>query len=156
MPGPFLNTGAFGDLVTETHTVPREELGVWRFEAGKILRYVKAGALIPRYEGVMWDENATATAALFGNQVVQCIGESHLLLGIADQATFALNTYGWITAFGQATARVVTNTVPGNTLGIGTVTGVLARIQTSTNFLPKAIAVQTGLSAGSAIFITSL
>ena len=155
-PGPFLNQGVFGSPATETQTVPAEELGVWRFEAGKILRYVKASALIPRYEAVGWDITATTTAALFGTQVLSAIGETGMLLGVADQATLPLNGYGWITAYGPATARVVTNELPGQRLGCGGQTGVLLRLQITTYFMPRAIAVQTGLSAGSAVFITVL
>jgi hypothetical protein len=156
MAGPYLNQGSFKTRITDVDTTPQEELGIWRFEAGKVLRYVKAGALIPQYEAVMFDESATASPGLFGNQVIQSIGESHMLLGVADQATMASLSYGWITVYGQATARVVTATVPGNSLGVGTLTGVLARVQTSTFFMPRLIAVQTGLSAGSAVFIAVL
>src|SRR5687767_14623506 len=109
MAGPFLNQGVFSSPATETHTVPQEELGVWRFEAGKILRYVKAGTAINRYAAVMWDESATVTAALFGNQIMCGIGESHMMLGVADQATLSINNYGWITVYGPATCQVTAN-----------------------------------------------
>lgn len=112
--------------------------------------------MIPRYEAVRFDEAATATAALFGNQVRATSGETDILLGIADNATFANLSYGWITCQGQATARVVTSTIPGARLAPGGSTGVLLTIQTTTYMLPKAIAVQTGLSAGSAIWVTAL
>ena len=72
MAGPYLNQGAFRTQITEASTSQQEELGIWRFEAGKILRYVQAGAaVIPAYEAVKHDSTVTSvTAALIGNRVV--------------------------------------------------------------------------------------
>lgn len=160
MAGPYLNTGAFATKITATNATPQEELGIWRFEAAKILRYVKAGsAVIPAYEAVKQDTAVTgATIALVGNQVVQTSSPTDLALGIAE-VTLAANNYGWITCYGPATARVVgsggTGEQPGAALGPSTNTGVLS-IRNSSHFNAAAIAVASGLSAGSAVFVRVL
>ena len=155
MPGPFINTGAFATRASDNDAVgPKDELGVWRFEAGKILRYVKSGALIPRYEAVTVDETVS-TAALLGNQVLQTGTISEMLFGVADQATFANLSFGWVTVFGNATARVAAGTVPGAYLAASAATGVLSGLGAS-NMQVGALALQSGLSAGSAVYITTL
>lgn len=85
---------------------------MWRFEAGKILRYVRAGALIPRFESARYDFTVT-TAALMGNQVLQTSAATDMFAGVAE-ATLASLNYGWITTYGPATARVVAGEVPGS------------------------------------------
>ena len=154
-PGPFLNTGIFRTRITDNDLVgPVEELGVWRYEAGKILRYVKSGALIPRNEAVRFDSSAT-TAALIGNQVLQVSGRTNVMAGIADNATFASLSFGWITVAGPATARVADAAIVGSQLGPSANTGVLADsyIATPTILHFKAVALAAGLSSGSAIFL---
>ncbi len=152
MPGPYLSQGIFRTRITTTNTdAAQEELGIWRYEAGKVLRYVKAGALIPGGEAVKIDTTVT-TAALMGNQVLQTSGRTDMLLGIAE-VTLPNLGFGWITCYGPATARVVTTTVPASALGPDSSTGVL-QIRTATDFNAAAIALQSGLSAGSAVFIT--
>lgn len=155
MAGPYLNTGLWGTQLTQADTTPKEELGIWRWEAGKVLRYVKAGALIPRYESVKFDTAVTVTAALFGNQVVQTSGPTDMFLGVADGATLALNSYGWITFFGPATARVAAGEIPATGLGPSSNTGVLS-VRNTSHFNAVAIAIASGLSAGSAIFVSQL
>lgn len=156
MAGPYLNQGAFRTKITETHTSQQEELGVWRFEAGKILRYVQAGAaVIPAYEAVIHDSTVTSvTAALVGNRVVQSSGATDMFLGIAE-VTLAGSSYGWITTYGPATARVATGAIPNTPLGPSGNTGVLS-IRNTSHFNAAAIAVASGLSAGSTVFVSIL
>lgn len=153
MPGPYLNQGVFRTTVSQVDTTPQEELGIWRFEAGKILRYVKANAAIPAGASVKADA-PIVTAALMGNQVVGTTGVTDMLLGVME-TTLPLGQYGWITCFGPATAMVVTNTIPAQGLAPGASSGVLG-IAATCNYNAAAVAIQTGLSAGSAIFITVL
>ena len=155
MPGPYLNTGAFSTQIGTNDLVgPAEELGVWRFEGAKIVRYVKSGSLIPRYEPVRVDFTVS-TAALIGHQVLQTDGATNMFFGVADNATFANLSFGWVTVYGPATARVDTLLIPGSPLGPSVTTGVLT-IRNSSHFNAVAVAVQSGLSAGSAIFVTVL
>lgn len=154
MPGPYLNTGAFKTRVTSNDSTQQEELGVWRFEDGNIYRYVRANALIPRGEPVVLDTTVT-TAALMGHYVLQLSSATAMIMGIAE-ATLASGNFGWITAYGPATARVVTNTIPNVALTGSTTTGVLATWSSTAGLFERAIALQTGLSAGSAVFITAL
>lgn len=121
---------------------------------------MKAGtAVIPAYEAVTRDATVTsATAALIGNQVVQTSGPTDLLLGIAE-VTLPANNYGWITVYGPATGRVATagagGEIPGAILGPSSNTGVLS-IRNTSHFNAAAIAISSGLSAGSAIFVSVL
>jgi hypothetical protein len=156
MPGPYLNSGPFRSTIRDAHVIgPLEELGVWRFEAGKVLRYVKAGALIPAGEAVRFDTSVAGTsAALLGNQVLQASGATDVFAGIAE-VTLPNLSFGWITMYGPATGRVVSATIPGSPLGPSTLTGVLD-IRNSSHFNAVAVALQSGLSAGSAVFISVL
>lgn len=162
MPGPYLNSGIFRTTITETTSEKREEFGVYRFESGKIYRYVKAGALIPAGEAVVGDHSVT-TAGLIGNQVVALGSTTNMLiLGVAE-ATLSNLGHGWITVHGPATARVVTNAPAGAHLGANAgnaatpvQTGVLNLWSPATSLSVFAIALQTGLSAGSAIYIKAL
>lgn len=151
-PGPYLNVGPFKTRITANDTTQQEELGVWRFEAGKVLRYVKAGALIPAGEAVKLDSSVT-TAALMGHQVLQTSGATDMMLGIAE-VTLANLGFGWVTVYGPATGRVAT-TAAGAGIGPSANTGVLS-ISNTSHFNAAAIAMQTGLSAGSAVFISVL
>ena len=94
------------------------------------------------------------TAALMGNQVLQTSGATDMFFGIAETTLASLN-YGWITMFGPATARVEALTVPGTPLGPSSTTGVLT-VRNTSHFNAVALALQSGLSMGSAVFITVL
>lgn len=159
MAGPYLNTGAFKTRITANDAIgPVEELGTWRYEAGKILRYVKAAALIPGGESVQLDHTVT-TAALIGNQVQAIQSTTNILLAGIAETTLAANSFGWITCYGPATARVTTNAPAGAALGPSATTattGVLGIWNMSQFANVAAVAVQTGLSAGSAIFVTTM
>ena len=153
MPGPYLNQGAFRTRITDTATdAAQEELGIWRFDSGKILRYVKFGALVPRGESVKLDSSVT-TAALMGVQVLQTSGATDMFMGIAE-VTGPLLGFGWVTIYGPATGRVNLDAA-GAGLGPSANTGVLS-IRNTSHFNAAAIAMQTGLSAGSAVFISVL
>ena len=153
MAGPYLNTGPFKTRITDTHAIgPQEELGVLRFEAGKILRYVKFGALVPAGESVRLDFSVT-TAALMGAQVLQTSAATDMFMGISE-VTGPLLNFGWVTIYGPATGRVNLDAA-GSGLGPSGNTGVLS-IRNSSHFNAVAIAMQTGLSAGSAVFISQL
>ena len=155
MPGPYLSQGAFKTRITANDTTQQEELGIWRFEAGKILKYVKAGALIPAGEAVVLDSTvAGGSPLLMGQQVLQVSAITNMIAGIAETTLASLN-FGWITTYGPATARVVTNANPGVILGSSATTGVLSTWGVS-NLHGMAVALQTGLSAGSAVFVTLL
>lgn len=150
MPGPYLNSGIFQTRITDNDVVgPKEELGVWRYEAGKILKYVKSGALIPKLEGVRIDFTVT-TAALMGNQVLSIDAPTSMLVGVAE-TTFASLSFGWVTVYGPATARVNPAAAAGNTLVPSTATGVLAPA-VITGMAP-ALSLAAGLSGGSAVFV---
>lgn len=162
-PGPYLNQGAFKTTISANDATPQEELGIWRFEAGKIYKYVKvtSSATSPIMAGaaVKSDSNfATQTAALAGNQVVFSSGVTNLVLGIAE-TTLAAANYGWLTCYGPATAMVVSNVIPDSLLGPSASTGVLGIIGSTSNIVglnPMGITIQTGLSAGSAVFVSAL
>lgn len=151
-PAPYLNIGIFKTRITDTNTVADEEVGIWRAEAGKILRYVKASAPINQYMAVAFDTTVT-TAALMGNQVRTTQVAADPFYGIAE-VTLPNLGFGWVTVYGPATARVATATVPGVYLAASTASGILTTAVGASGF--AAIALQTGLSAGSAIYVKNL
>lgn len=162
MPGPYLNVGAWQTSVTANDAAQKEELGVWRFEGAKIYRYVRAGAggVIPAGESVRLDHTALLSGAspgLMGAQVVQVDSSTAMFFGVAE-STLSAASYGWVTIYGPATARVVSLVIPGTAIGPSTaagLTGVLA-VRDISHFNAVGLAVQTGLSAGSAVFINIL
>jgi len=154
MPGPYTNIGGYQTRINANDTTQREELGSWRYEAGKVLRYVKASAIIPSGAAVKIDTTVT-TAALIGNQVILTIAPTDMCVGIAETTLSALN-FGWITCYGPATASVSTQAAaPGQYVGPSSTSGVLAVASTSL-FNAAAVALQSGLSAGSAVYVTVL
>lgn len=155
-PGPYLNVGMFRTPISANDSTQQEELGLWRFDSGKILKYVQAsGAVIPAFEAVKHDNTVTSvTLALVGNRVRQTSGATDMLLGIAE-TTLAANNFGWITCYGVATARVTAGEVPNTPLGPSGNTGVLS-VRNTSHFQVGAIAVASGLSAGSTVFVRSL
>jgi len=153
VPGPYLNQGIFRTRITGTDTTAQEELGVFRYEAGKILRYVQAQLLVQAREPVRAQFDVT-TAALMGNRVLASSAVTDMFFGIAEVTLPALG-FGWVTVYGPATARVDTAAIPGSPLGPSGTSGVLT-IRNTSHFNAAAIALQTGLSAGSAIFISNM
>jgi len=161
MPGPYFNLGAFKTQINANDTSAQEELGIWRAEGSKVLRYMKASALIPGGECVKVD-TTVSTGLLMGNQVLQCSTATDPMIGIAE-FTLALLNFGWVTVAGPATGRVGAGEAPGVGLGPSTLTGVLrsagalGAVGASSvfqNFF--ALALQSGLSGGSAVYITAL
>lgn len=154
MAGPYLNVGQFKTRITANDAEQQEELGIWRFEAGKVLRYVKAGALIPAGEVVQIDSSvAGGSPLLIGHQVIAAVGATNIFGGVAESTIAALR-FGWVTTYGPATARVE-SLAPGSALGPSLSTGVLT-IRNTSHFNAVAVALASGLSAGSAIFISVL
>jgi len=151
LPGPYLNQGAFRTRITQQDSTQEEELGIFRFEAGKILRYCRAGDLIPRFESVRLD---TARHISVGGQVLQTSGVTNMFVGIAE-VTMAKDNFAWVTIYGPATGRVAAGEIPLSPLGPSANTGVLS-IRNTSHFNAVAIAVESGLSAGSAVFISVL
>lgn len=155
MPGPYLNTGLFDSKVTDNHTVgPKTELGVWRFEAGKILRYVKSAHAIDKNAAVKMDATVT-TAALIGHQVGMTSAATDLLFGVAE-TTFAALSFGWVTVSGVATARVDSLAAAGQPLGPHQGNTGMLSFRSYSHFHAGAVALAAGLSGGSAVHINAL
>src|SRR3990167_2936716 len=142
MPGPYLSTGQFRTRVTANDPEQQEELGIWRFEAGKVLRYVKAGALIPAGEAVQVDSSVVSgSPLLIGHQVIACAGATNVFAGVAE-STIASLRFGWVTTYGPATARVEA-LAPGSAIGPSGSTGVLT-IRNTSHFNAVAVALASG------------
>lgn len=156
MPSPYFNIGVFRTGVGSVDTTAVEELGIYRAEAGKILRYVKASAPIPAGESVRLDA-AVTTGALIGGQVLQTSSPTDVFFGIAE-ATMPILNFGWVTVAGPATGRVRTGEIPGIALNVGTLTGVLQSGGATGAFVGNyvGLALQSGLSAGSAVYLVGL
>mgnify|MGYP001574359104 CR=1 FL=1 len=154
MAGPYLSTGQFRTRITANDAEQQEELGIWRFEAGRVLRYVKAGALIPAGEIVQIDSSVVSgSPLLIGHQIIAAAGATNLCAGVVE-ATIASLRFGWVTTYGPATARVDA-VAPGSALGPSALTGVLT-IRNTSHFNAIAVALTSGLSAGSAVFVSIL
>jgi hypothetical protein len=140
MPGPFLSDGVFIGPVTSVDTTQQNELGIMRWDASRILQYVKFNSYVTPNDWVQLDyptgavgglTNAAAANA-FNYQVIDLQGNPTFCpWGVWEGPTIALGNFGWITRLGPATAKVSSTAIAGLDLRPAGVTGVLGAIGTS-------------------------
>jgi hypothetical protein len=131
---------------TTRSTTALAPLGMKAFgPTGEEFRYVKAGAAIALYDAVRfqgsalgWDDIRPTSAA---NQVV--VG--------AATAAFDSGAYGFIQTKGVATVKVVVATTAGVNLVSNGTAGTLAVAQAADTTSGQAVALVTGVAAGSAV-----
>jgi hypothetical protein len=141
-PKQFFPSG--GD--TKRSTTAEETVGAKAYDdAGNEYTYVKAGAAIAQYDAVRfsgsaagWDDIRSTSAT---NQTV--VG--------AATAAFASADYGYIQTKGVATVKVAVGTAAGSALVTNATAGTMA-LGDATGFgVRPAVALVTGVAAGSAI-----
>jgi hypothetical protein len=105
MPGPYFPGYIVKGDVSDLSATQDHELGRLTFDAGRILQYVKFGSGVARYNWVGLD--ITADAGVNKPNTVMILGSSgtHTPIGVAEYGGTA-SSYGWVTRFGAATAKV--------------------------------------------------
>ncbi len=156
MAGPFHPAvSIFEGAVSNVDGTQKAELGSLRFDAGRILQYVKYAATVPGvYE---WCQTDTSQ---FTNvyQVVQLAASvTQVPFGVCEYGASA-GSYGWVTRLGPATAKVATTAYAGSALRPGGTAGTLGPIWTSapTQGAGFGVAVATGVAAGSLVSVRCL
>lgn len=131
---------------TETSTSQQNPLGMRVMDDnGNEYTYVKAGAAIAQYDAVRF----AGSAAGF-DDVRPTAAANQLPLGAA-QVAIASGSYGWVLTRGVATVKVVAATAAGSTLVSNGTAGTLALSDATALSYRPAIALVTGVAAGSAV-----
>lgn len=154
MPGPYLNVGIFEGPPSNIDSVQKHEEGVLRYDAGRILQYVKFGANITANDWVQGDTTQFANPF----QVIQLAASvTQVPLGVA-QAGGTSGSWGWITREGPATANVATTAFAGSPLRPSGTAGRLGPEWTTapTYLGGYAVAVATGMTTGSLVNVRCL
>ena len=148
--GPFLNTGGWKTLVTANDSTAQEMLGSIRFENGKIFRYVLAGGTIAASDAVK-SSGTTGTTV-----ITTTAAANQKVVGVAETAITNAQ-YGWITVYGKATCKVVVSTAAGAVLDADSGTAGTLKLAVSGDLnTGDAVAMETGVAAGSLVFLTCL
>ena len=154
MSGPFLSAGIFSGPVSNIDLTQQNELGMMRWDGGRILQYVKFGGSPAPYEWIQTD-TAQFTQPY---QVIQLAASvTQVPLGVAEFGG-SNGSFGWITRLGPATAKVATTAFAGSELRPGGTAGTLGPIWTTapTSMGGFGIAVATGEAAGSLVNVRCL
>lgn len=137
MPGPFypgyVTKGDFSAITS----VQEHELGTLGYASnGRILEYVKFTQNLKRYNWVGRD-TSDATADRAKTAAMLITSSTHAPVGVAEYGGTA-NSYGWITRYGPATAKVgspasqgqalVNDAGASGTLSVGLFTSATAQI----------------------------
>lgn len=133
---------------TTTSTTRKFRLGtVKRDVAGTEYTYVKAGAAIAQYDAV----RLAGSAAGFDDcRPTSAAGQ--IVFGAA-QVAIASGSYGWVATRGKCTAKVVAATAAGSPLVTNATAGTLALADATAIANRPAMALVTGVAAGSGIVL---
>ena len=154
MSGPYFSVGIFEGPVSNIDSVQKHEEGILRFDAGRILQYVKFGGNVIANDWVQRD--GTQFANVF--QVIQLAASvTQVPQGVAQYGG-SNGSWGWITKEGPATANVATTAFAGSELRPS---GTAGRLGPSWTVAPTylggyAEAVATGLTTGSLVNVRCL
>jgi len=130
MPGPYF-PGYITEQMDQLDSSAKYEVGRLAFDKGRILQYVKFGCGAARYN---WVGNDPAVATGVQALILQP-NSTHAPLGVAEYGA-TLNSYGWITRLGGATAKTDETCAKGVGLtNAGAATGVISTIQQMTYLL---------------------
>jgi hypothetical protein len=114
-------------------------------DAGNVYRYVKAGATIAAYDALKFQGSAAGW-----DDIRPTAGVSEVVVGAAT-AAFASGEYGYIIVSGVATVKVAVGTAAGSQLGSSATAGSLELLDGSDIVYRPAVALVTGVAAGSAV-----
>src|SRR5436189_6272956 len=95
--GPFLGSGSWITTVAANDSTQKEELGILRFEAGKVFKYVQVSSAANIAAGFAVEYTGTATG------VRLAVASGQKIAGIAETA-LSTSFFGWITVQGAANA----------------------------------------------------
>lgn len=112
---------------------------------GEEFTYVKAGAAIAQYDAVRFNGSATGW-----DDVRPTSAAGQVVIGAAT-AAFSSGDYGFIQTRGAATVKVAVGTTAGVALVPNATAGTLAVAQATDTTFSNAIALVTGVAAGSAV-----
>jgi len=132
-----------------TSTVAMDKLGELSMDDdGSMFRYVQAGAAVAQYDA--------CTQGTGSFVVIPTSGVNQVVYGAA-QIACASGSYFWLQISGKATCKVVVSTAAGSGLVPNATAGTLALAAAGTpdTYLAgcRAIAVVTGVAAGSEIYL---
>jgi hypothetical protein len=153
-PGPYLSEGIFEGPVSDIHSVQKHELGILRFDAGRILKYVKFGAAVTPYSWAQLD-NTQFTEA---NQVITLAASvTQIAVGVIEYGGSS-GSFGWMTIHGPATAKTATTAYAGAPLRASGTAGTAGPLFGSapTQLPTFGVAVATGVAAGSLVLVQCL
>lgn len=138
-------TSGFVGKVADTSTVQQNPLGMKIVVDEVEYTYIKAGAAIAQYDACRF-----AGSALGFDDVRPTSAAGQAVLGAAQQA-FASGEYGWLATRGVFTSKVVVSTAAGSALVPNGTAGTLAIAQATDVTFSSAVALVTGVAAGSAV-----
>lgn len=131
---------------TKTSTTQKLPLGTKAFDAnGNEYTYIKAGAAIAQYDAVRFNGSAAGY-----DDVRPTSAAGQVVIGAA-QVALASGEYGWILSRGVGTVKVVVATAAGSALVPNATAGTLALAQATDVTFSSAVALVTGVAAGSAV-----
>lgn len=131
---------------TRRDTTAQTTLGSRAYDiSGNEYTYVKAGADIAQYDAVRFAGSATGY-----DDVRPTSAAGQVVIGAAT-AAFTSGQYGYILTRGVATVKVVVATTAGVALVPNATAGTLAVAQATDTTFSNAVALVTGVAAGSAV-----
>lgn len=143
-PGSFYPSG--GD--TKRSTTAEAELGSRAYDsADREYTYVKAGAAIAANDAVMFNGSA-----LGFDDVRPTAAAEQVVAGVAT-AAFSSGDYGYIQTRGRVTCKTVNGIAAGSSLSTNATAGTLKIAIVGDLAQANAVALVTGVTAGSAIYL---
>jgi hypothetical protein len=134
-----------GDDTTRSTTAQTTLGSLAQDDAGNVYRYVKAGAAIAAFDAVRFQGSAAGWDDIRATSAV-----SQVVVGTAT-AAFDSGAYGYILVEGVATTKVAVGTAAGSQLGSSATAGTLELLDGSDIAYRPAVALVTGVAAGSAV-----
>jgi len=131
---------------TRRSTTAEAPLGSVQFDAvGNKYRYIKAGATIAQYDALQFNGSAAGWDDV---RPTSAVGQ--VVIGSAT-AAFASGEYGYILEAGVGTVKVAAGTAAGSSLVSSATAGTLALGAATDIAYRPAVALVTGVAAGSAV-----
>jgi hypothetical protein len=138
--GPFIHSGAWMTAVTAADTSAKEELGVLRFENGRVYKYVRA------VDGAIGAGFVAEYSGTGGTTVRLAVASAQIYAGVAETALSSGN-YGWVTVQGLTSAMCNSSVTAGNGLIVAGTAGMLTVATSASLARAQAIALTTGLGS---------
>jgi hypothetical protein len=147
--GPFLGSGAWVTSVAANDSTQKEELGILRFENGKVFKYVQVSSAANIAANFAAEYTGTSTG------VRLAVASAQKIAGIAETA-LSTSFYGWITVQGLASAMCNSSVTAGNGLIVAGTAGMLTVATSASLARADAIALTTGLGSTAGTTATAI